>query len=322
MNSKQVDYSIVIPVYFNEGCLINTMESIKVEVIEKNPQYTCEVIFVDDGSGDRSLEELLEIHRQYPEIVKVIKLTRNFGQCSALLAGFSHAKGKCVIMMSADGQDPPELINDMLNAYFKEGYEIAVCTRKNRDESFYRIATSRFFYSLMRKLTFPNMPKGGFDFLLLGERSLKVFLRNMDVNPFFQGQVLWMGFKTKFIEYDRQQRIIGESRWTFGKKLTYLIDGVLAYSFSPIRLCSLAGIVIAFLGFLYALDIFIEKLFFSVPIQGWAPLMIGILVIGGVQLIMLGFIGEYVWRTLAQARNRDMYVIDAVFDIDNSGASD
>jgi dolichol-phosphate mannosyltransferase len=322
MNTRKVDYSIVIPVYFNEGCLIKTMESIKAGVIEKNPQYICEVIFVDDGSGDRSFEELLQIQKGNPEIVKIIKFTRNFGQDSALLAGFSHAKGKCVIAISADGQDPPSLINEMLNAYFIEGYEIVVCTREGRDESIYRIMTSRFFYFLMRKLTFPNMPKGGFDFLLLGERSLKVFLRNMDVNPFFQGQILWMGFKTKFIAYHRQQRITGKSRWTFGKKLTVLIDGVLAYSFTPIRLCSLAGIVIAFLGFLYALDIFIEKLFFSVPVQGWAPLMIGILVIGGVQLIMLGVIGEYVWRTLAQTRNRDMYIIDAVYDIKTGSTGD
>ncbi len=313
MDNKTLDYSIIIPVYFNEGCLMDIMRSIKNEVIAQNPELACEVIFVDDGSGDGSLDELLTIRKNDPAMVKIIKLTRNFGQAGALLAGFSHARGKCVITMSADGQDSPGLINDMLKAYLQEGYEIAVCTRKNRNESFYRIITSRFFYALIKKLTFPNMPKGGFDFMLLGERALEVFLRNMDVHPFFQGQILWTGFKTKFIKYDRLKRIAGKSQWTFGKKLTYLIDGVLAYSFFPIRISSLLGISTALFGFLYAIVIFVSRLLYGHPVKGWAPIMIIVLVIGGFQLLMLGIIGEYIWRTLAQTRNRDMYIIDTVY---------
>jgi dolichol-phosphate mannosyltransferase len=310
---EKPDYSIVIPVYFNEGCLLPVMQAIRQGVIERNPQLSCEIIFIDDGSGDNSLEELLKIQKDNSKTVKVIKLTRNFGQSSALLAGFAHARGKCVIAMSADGQDPPELISDMLNAYFQEGYEVAVCTRRGRDESKYRIITSRFFYSLIKKLTFPDMPRGGFDFFLLGKRALKVFMRNMDTHPFFQGQILWMGFKTKFIEYKRSQRITGQSRWTFGKKLTYLIDGVLAYSYFPLRLSSFVGIVTALLGFFYAILIFFSRLLFGHPVEGWAPLMIVLLVIGGFLLFMLGIIGEYIWRTLAQTRNRDMYIIDDVY---------
>lgn len=309
-----LDYSIVIPVYFNEGSLKQTMESIKREVIGQNPQYTGEVIFVDDGSGDNSLEELLRIRQENPETVKVIKLTRNFGQTNALLAGFSHAKGKCIIAISADGQDPPSLINDMLYAHFTEGYDIAVCTRKGRDESHYRIITSKIFYTLIKKLTFPNMPKGGFDFFLLSERAMKIFLSNIDAHPFFQGQILWTGYRTKFIEYHRLDRITGKSRWTFTKKLTYLIDGVSAYSFFPLRVSSLAGILIALLGFLYAVIIFSLRLFWGNPIKGWAPLMIVLLVIGGFQLLMLGIVGEYIWRILAQVRKRDLYIIDTIYD--------
>jgi dolichol-phosphate mannosyltransferase len=310
---EKLDYSIVIPVYFNEGCLIPVMQAIRQGVIARNPQLSCEIIFVDDGSGDNSLEELLKIQKNNPETVKVIKLTRNFGQSSAQLAGFAHARGRCVITMSADGQDPPDLISDMLNAYFREGYEIAVCTRRGRDESRYRIMTSKFFYTLIKKLAFPDLPSGGFDFFLLGERALKVFMRNMDTHPFFQGQVLWMGFRTKFIEYKRSQRIAGRSRWTFGKKLTYLIDGVLAYSYFPLRMSSFVGIVTALLGFIYAISIFFSWLLFGHPVKGWAPLMIVLLVIGGFLLLMLGIIGEYIWRTLAQTRNRDMYIIDDVY---------
>jgi glycosyltransferase involved in cell wall biosynthesis len=313
MNSI-LDYSIVIPVYYNEGCLRETMASIRHEVIAKNPELSCEVIFIDDGSGDGSLKELLEIREEDPQIVKVIKLTRNFGQMSAIQAGLSYAKGKCVIAISADGQDPPALMNDMLKAHFEEKFEIVACERQSRDESFYRVMTSRIFYWVMKKLCFPNMPAGGFDFVLLGQRALGVILRNREAHSFFQGQILWSGFKTKFIGYRRRNRNVGKSRWTFAKKLTTLIDGVMSYSFFPIRLISLIGILTAFLGLLYAVLIFVSKILGGVPQVGWAPLMIVILVTGGVQMLTLGVIGEYLWRALAQVRNRDAFVIETIYD--------
>jgi len=312
--SKLVDYSIVIPVYFNEGLLQGTITSIKTDVVERNPDLRCEVIFVDDGSGDGSLRELLDIRAKDPETVTVIKLTRNFGQLNALLAGFSRAKGKCVIAMSADNQDPTSLINEMLQAHFKEKYEIVAGARKGRDESSYRIVTSRIFYKLMRILSFPNMPEGGFDFVLLGRRIVDFLLKNKEAHGFFQGQILWTGFKVKFLEYRRRKRSAGTSRWTFGKKITYLIDGVMSYSFFPIRLISVLGILFSLGGFLYALLIIMTKIFWGIPIKGWAPIMIVALVMGGFQMLMLGIIGEYVWRSLAQIRNRDPYIIEAIYD--------
>ncbi len=185
-----VDYSIVIPVYFNAGELTGTFEAIKQEVLCRQRRRG-EIIFVDDGSGDGSLEELLSLRDQNPKQVTVIKLTRNFGQVNALLAGFSHARGRCVVAMSADGQDPPGLINDMLTAFFEEKYEIVACAREGRDESAYRILTSKVFYGLMRKLSFPTMPPGGFDFLCLGRRALAALLRNREAHSFIQGQILW-----------------------------------------------------------------------------------------------------------------------------------
>ena len=310
---SSIDYSIVIPVYFNEGTLLETMASIQNDVIACNPTLCCEVIFVDDGSGDGSLDELLQIRERAPQIVKVIKLTRNFGQVSALQAGFSYAKGRCVIAMSADGQDPAVLINQMLKAHFEDQFEIVACARKDRDESYYRILTSKLFYRLMRKLSFQNMPEGGFDFMLLGRRALDVLSRNQEAHLFIQGQILWTGFKIKFIDYRRQKRKVGQSRWSFGKKLTYLIDGVMSYSFLPIRLISVLGIGIALLGFSYAVLIFLLKLVGGFAVQGWAPLMIMILVMGGFQMLMLGIIGEYLWRALEQVRNRDPYIVDAIY---------
>jgi len=289
------------------------MESLETAVLQANPNYLAEIIFVDDGSGDGSLHELQLIQSRCPGIVTIIKLTRNFGQAGALLAGYRHATGKCVITMSADGQEPPEMVNEMLKAFFDEKYEVVICARAGRDESRYRIITSRLFYYLMRKLTFQDMPKGGFDFWLLSRRGLDALLRNVDVNPFFQGHVLWMGFKTKILSYRRRERLSGESQFTFAKKLNGLLAGVLQFSFAPIRIMSLAGCVFALLGFIYAGLIFVDALLLGNPVKGWSPLMIMVLVIGGFQMIMLGIMGEYLWRTLAQVRRRDVYLVDAIY---------
>jgi len=313
-NGTLVDYSIIIPVYFNEGSLTSTLDALFEEVINKNQELSCEVIFIDDGSRDGSLQELFQLREKNPEIVKIIKFTRNFGQVSAIFAGFAHATGKCVVVLSADGQDPPSLINDMLNAYFHESYEIVLCARDGRDESAYRIATSKMFYSLMRKLSFENMPLGGFDYFLLGRRALDTVLQNHEAHGFLQGQILWTGYNTKFLQYKRRNREVGKSRWSFGKKITYLIDGVMSYSFVPIRMMSIIGGMVALIGFLYAIILFIIRIGWGHPVEGWTALSVLVLVLGGLQLLMSGIIGEYLWRTLAQSRNRDPYVIDQVYD--------
>jgi dolichol-phosphate mannosyltransferase len=307
------DYSVVVPVYYNEGTLTKTMDSLKEYVIDRNREMTCEVIFIDDGSGDDSLNELLRLREKYPDLVKVIKLTRNFGQVNAMTAGFRKASGRCVVAISADGQDPVELINQMLDE-FRAGSEIVVATREDRDESMFRIWTSRIFYELMRKMSFPNMPSGGFDFFLLGRRPLDAILHNCDAHPFLQGQILWTGFPVKFLHYIRRQREIGKSRWSFGKKLTYLLDGVMSYSFIPIRLMSVAGGLVAISGFIYALVVLFDRVFWGNPVKGWAPIMIVLLVVSGIQLLMLGIIGEYLWRTLAQVRQRAPYLIDSIYE--------
>ena len=304
--------SIIIPVYYNQDVILVTMDVIYKTVILQHPNVQWEVILVDDGSGDQSYEQLLQIHETYPHIIKVVKLTRNFGQVSAIIAGISIASGNCMVVLSADNQDPADLIHEMLAAHIDEKYPIVVATRAERDESIFRIWTSQIFYRLIKKMSFSNMPIGGFDFVLLERRVVEVLLRNREATPFFQGQILWTGFRTKFIGYTRRKREIGESRWTLRKKITYLIDGIMGYSFLPIRIMSIIGFIVAFLGFGYAILIITLKIFWNLPIEGWAPIMVSILTIGGLQILMLGVIGEYLWRVLAQVRNRDLYVIESV----------
>jgi dolichol-phosphate mannosyltransferase len=311
---KAIDCTVVLPVYYNEGSLAPLVEGIKAEVLRNNPGLCFELVFVDDGSGDGSLRELRALQESNRSLIRIVKLTRNFGQVSALLAGFSVAKGKCVVAISADGQDPPRLINEMLSGFFNDGYEIVVCARADRDESMYRKATSWAFYAMMRRLSFPQMPQGGFDLILMGRRALEVFLRNRDSNLFLQGHLLWMGFRTKFLRYHRLQRTAGKSRWTLGKKITYLIDGVMGYSYFPLRFISCVGFLVSSLGFLYALVVLFAWLLYGNAAKGWTPLVILVLVLGGMQIVMLGIIGEYLWRTLSQVRNRDPYIIDAVYE--------
>jgi dolichol-phosphate mannosyltransferase len=309
-----VDYSIVIPVYYNEGELRTTFEAIEREVILENPELSGEVVFVDDGSGDGSLAELLELHAEHPEIVRVIKLTRNFGQPAARLAGLSFARGRCVMSMSADGQDPAELLHQMLHAHIDEGWQVVICARKGRDESLYRSWTSRIFYGSMRSLRFHNMPAGGFDFVLLGRKALDVILKNREANPFFQGQVLWAGFPPKVLEYRRRKRKVGVSRWSFGKKLKLMLDAVLSYSYAPVRWMSVSGVAMALLGFLTAAVLVVRRLAWGTEVEGWTALIVVVLFTSGMQMLMIGILGEYQWRTLAQARDRDPFVVDEIYD--------
>jgi polyisoprenyl-phosphate glycosyltransferase len=312
----KIDCSIIIPVYFNESSLWSIYNRIKEAVLETNPDKNFELIFIDDGSLDSSFDVLLQIKKENPELVKIIKFTRNFGQVYAIKAGYNIAKGETIINISADLQDPPELINDMLHQYFnKENkYEVVICSRSGRDESWYRRKTSSFFYKIIKRLSFSNMPVGGFDYVLISRKVLEVISGNYEANPFWQGQILWSGFKTKFISYRRLVREFGRTRWTFSKKMKYLIDGVLSYSYFPVRIMSVLGLIISLSGFIYAAVIIFMRIAGNVPFKGWAPIMILILILSGIQMLMLGIIGEYLWRTLDQVRGRQQYIIDKIID--------
>jgi dolichol-phosphate mannosyltransferase len=312
--NKAIDITIVIPVYYNQDSLEPTVEKLLNEVFTKINHRVFEIIMVDDGSGDNSFIVMERLYNKYPDLLRLIKFTRNFGQVSAIYCGYQHARGKYIVTMSADLQDPPAMITQMIERLDQGNSEIVCCNRIDRDEGLFRKATSRFFYFLMKRLSFKNMPLGGFDFLAFTARVRDAVLRNKDTNPFVQGQLLWTGYKTEFIPYTRQKREHGKSRWTFSKKMKYLIDGVLSYSYVPIRFISFSGIITFFLGIIYSIIIVIGYFMGESPFQGWAPIMILILLIGGLQLLMLGIIGEYLWRTLDQTRNREMFIIDKIIE--------
>ena len=303
-----MDISIIIPVYFNEGSINKTFEVLKNEVFSNFPDLKFETIFIDDGSKDASLEEIMKV-KASNEDVKLIQFSRNFGQVAAIYAGYEAASGRGVLNISADLQDPASLITEMITSFIREDAPVILGQRDGRDESRYRKTTSKFFYSIMRKLSFPNMPDGGFDVALISQEVKNKLLELNESNPFWQGQILWTGYPVRFIPYTRQKREAGKSKWSFSKKIKYLLDGVLNYSYSPLRFFSLVGIISFLLGILYSVIIVIQYISGGSPFEGWAPLMIIILLFSGLQLLVLGLIGEYLWRTLEQTKDRPKYII-------------
>ena len=312
----KMDYSIVVPVYFNEGSLHYTAENIFTKVFAAIPELRGEIIFVDDGSRDNSLKQLLEIRDAHPNEVRVVKLSRNFGQVNAIWCGLNKAPGVAV-RISADGQDPAALIVDMLKKHFKDKIEVVVAIRESRDESLWRKWTSGLVYSVIRKLGCKDMPTGGFDFLLLGEHAKKALIRDWQPNTFFQVRVLELGFKREFIPYHREDRKAGVSKWTFSKKLTYMIDGVLGHSYVPIRAISVLGLLFSGISFVLAIFFFVSYFFNPSVIMGWTPIILLILFIGGMQMMMIGVLGEYLWRVLAQTRNATPYIIECEYGFEN-----
>jgi dolichol-phosphate mannosyltransferase len=298
--------SFVIPVYRNERAVTMTYEKIVAICQSDLAGYDREFVFVDDGSDDGSLAELLAI-RARDETVRVISFTRNFGQMAAMLAGFKAAAGGLVLHVSADLQDPVELIPRMMQEA-EHGAEIVVCHRANREDTLTARITSRIFYGIVR-LSIPQIPAGGFDYVLMTRRVLDSFNRIEVRNRFFQGDLLWMGYKTTFIPYTRAKRTIGRSQYSFAKRLKNSLDAILDSSYLPIRFISLVGVLTALTGFLYAVDIVYYRVRHSTPFTGWAPIMILILVIGGVLMVMLGIIGEYVWRIYDEVKGKPNYIV-------------
>jgi glycosyltransferase involved in cell wall biosynthesis len=298
--------SFAIAVYRNAGALKKTYDKIVTVFSGPLSAHEFEIVFVNDGSDDGSLEELMEL-RAKDARVKVISFTRNFGQMAAILAGFKHATGDAVINISADLQDPVELIPEMVEKW-RAGAEIVVAYRTDRSDTLAAKVFSRFAYGALR-WSIPQIPAGGFDFVLVDRTPLEAF-NAIDVrNRFFQGDLLWTGYRTSFIPYVRLKRTIGRSQYSNWKKFKHFLDMFLDASYLPIRFISAVGVVTSALGVLYSLTIVWAWLVHSTPFTGWAPIMIAILLVGGLVMVMLGVIGEYVWRIYDEVRKKPNYVI-------------
>jgi len=312
--------TIVIPVYHNELNLPETIPQL-LNLKDKISNHDLELVFVDDGSGDRSLEILLDFQSKFPETIKVVKLTRNFGSMAAIQAGFTVARGDCVGMISADLQDPPELFHEMIN-YWEKGTKAIFAVRQDREEPFVQKKFSNTYYALVRRFAIANYPDGGFDFFLVDRQIITEINHVQEKNTNLMALIYWLGFKPIMIPYTRRVRTKGKSRWTFSKKLKLFVDTFVAFSFFPIRILSIIGFVVAISSFIYGMFILSYWLFLGIDVKGYVPTMLIMTFASGIQMTMLGVLGEYLWRTLDEVRSRPLFVIDEVYDTTQSGIED
>ena len=298
--------SICFAVYQNEGCLSILYNDLTQQLESNFPEHNFEFIFVNDGSKDNSLNELVDLKKRTNDSrIKIISFSRNFGQMAAILAGWKYAKGDAVINMAADLQDPPSQCVEMIKEW-ELGNEIVVSYREAHGTSFINKITSRFFY----KMLLPNVPPGGFDFALLGRKPLDVINGLKEKHRFYQYDILSVGFQMKFIPYEKLQRTIGKSQYDFFKRFGNFMVAFISVSYFPLRLMSLIGFSFSFTGFLYSLSILHAYFYHGTPFTGWAPIMILLLIIGGLIMLMLGVLGEYIWRIYDEIKHRPIYIVD------------
>ncbi len=301
--------SVVVPVYYNEGSLPLLHQRLSL-CADREPGYTFEFIFVDDGSGDESFKVLKQLI-QLDNRIKIIKLVRNFGSTTAILAGLEHTTGDAVGVISADLQDPPEIINEMLR-YWEKGTRTVIAARANREDPLKTRLPAELFNWLFRHFAIKTYPKGGFDCFLIDRKVVDVVIQCAEKNTHLPGLLMWIGFEYEKIVYSRQKREHGKSRWNFRRKLKYFADAFTAFSYYPLRLCSALGIIVAFLGLIYAIVVLTFYLLGSIKIEGWSSLMVVVLIIAGIQMTMLGTVGEYLWRNFDQTRHRPIYIVDEI----------
>lgn len=311
MITKRIKLSIVVPIYYNELNIPYTVPRLqKLQDIIPNCDF--EFVFVDDGSRDDSLSLLMKEKREDSRI-KVIKLSRNFGSMSAIQAGLQHTTGDCVGIIAADLQDPPELFKEMID-YWRTGKKVILGTRADREESLSQKFFSNTYYLLLEKFALKGYPKGGFDFLLIDKQVVHEVLEIQEKNTNIMSLIYWLGHDQVQIPYVRQERKLGKSRWTLSKKVKLFVDSFVSFSYMPIRFMSLIGFLTALLSILYGVFVVICTVFGLIELQGWTTIIALITFLLGIIMIMLGIIGEYLWRILDESRSRPSYVVDEVFE--------
>ncbi|MCI8995553.1 MAG: glycosyltransferase family 2 protein [Lachnospiraceae bacterium] len=298
--------SIVVPVYWNSDTLMLLYEDMREKILPKLGDY--EIVFVDDGSGDNSWEIMNQI-REMDNRVKLVRLSRNFGEHAAILAGLSQCTGDCAVTKQADLQEDSELILEMYEKW-KQGNKVVLAVRSDRDEGPVQKFFANLYYTLMRKLVIKDMPKGGFDCYLLDRQVIQVLLMLDEKNSALTLQVLWVGFKSDKVYFHRKAREIGESRWTLSKKVKLVLDSMMSFSYFPIRFMSGLGVLFAVVGVIWAIVLMVQRMIGVEDVAGWTSMMVLMLFSFGVIMVMLGLLGEYIWRALDASRNRPPFLVD------------
>jgi polyisoprenyl-phosphate glycosyltransferase len=311
------ELSIVIPVFNEEAAIPALVERLRGFTQRLAPLVT-EIIIVDDHSSDRS-PELLRQLSQGDSRFRHCRLSKNSGSHVAILAGLAQARGKTSVFLAADLQDPPELILQMLELW-RSGHHVVWAVREEREGvSRVDVFLSNTFYRLLNLLGEVNLPPRGSDFALLDRKVVDALLQSAGSHPSIGGEIARLGFSQEKISYTKGERVAGTTKWTFERKLKAFADAFVSFSYAPLRVMSYLGMLCSLLGFAYALLVIALRLRNSAPVQGWSSLIVVVLVLGGFQMMMLGVLGEYLWRTLEAARRRPIYFMEETSAPDSAG---
>lgn len=289
----------VIPIYYREMQKVRKQEEGKIDF---------EIIFIDDGSKDKTLEVIKELNEQ-DESVHYVSFSRNFGKEAALYAGLEHAKGEYVVTMDVDLQDPPYLIPEMIRCIEEEGYD-SVATRRvtRKGEPPIRSFFARRFYSLINKISDADIVDGARDFRMMKRNMVDAILSMPEYNRFTKGIFGWVGFKTKWLEFQNVERAAGETKWSFWKLFRYALEGIIAFSTVPLTIVSLIGVIVCIVAFLFLLFVVIRAAAFGDPVAGWPSLVCIVSFLSGIQLLGIGVVGMYLSKTYLETKKRPIYI--------------
>lgn len=306
--SEKKHITILIPAYNEEAVLGPLYERLSA-LADGHKKYKFEFLFVNDGSRDNTLS-IIQACARADTRISYVSLSRNFGKEVAMIAGLDHAKGDATVIIDADLQDPPELIPEMI-AYWEKGYDDVYARRTSRaGETWFKKYTSKTFYKVLQRMTHITIQQDTGDFRLLDKRCVRALTELRESQRYTKGMFSWIGFKKKEIAYNRDPRAAGATKWNYWKLLDLGIEGITSFTTAPLRLASMLGIAISFLAFVYILVIVVRTLLFGANVAGYPSIMAVVLFMGGVQLLSLGIIGEYVGRIFNETKRRPLYLID------------
>ena len=306
-----VELSLVVPV-FNEAKAVDFFMAKVSEVFSSCATVRLELVFVNDGSTDDTLERLLQ-HQKKDSRVVIVDLSRNFGKEAALTAGLQIAKGQAVVPIDVDLQDPPEIIHNMISKW-QEGYEVVLGRRINRNrDSWAKRASANWFYRLHNKIANPKLPENVGDFRLMDRCVVDALKELPESRRFMKGLFAWVGFRTAYVDYDRAARIADTSKFNGWKLWNFALEGMTSFSTDPLRIWTYVGALVSLISFLFAIVIVLKVLLYGIDVPGYASLMVAVTFLGGLQLIGIGILGEYLGRTYIESKRRPVFVVRRIY---------
>lgn len=311
-------YSVVIPVFNEQEVIAEAYKRLTDVMVSMGEAY--ELVFVNDGSNDRTGQMIAELCANDAS-VRLINFTRNFGHMSAITAGMEYARGQAIFIIDADMQDPPEIFPQMA-AKWKEGYHVAYGKRiKRKGESVFKRMSAKFFYKFIRRMTSVDMPPDTGEFRLIDRKVCDAVNKLPEKSRYIRGLVSWVGFKQIPVEYVREERFAGVTKYPLRKMVTFAMDAVTSFSYKPLKLATMLGFSISLFSFLYILYVIYQRFFTEQTITGWASTMAAILFTQGIVLMILGLMGEYIGRIYTELQNRPSYIVMEIIEQDNTSES-